>query len=60
MNQQEKQTRRLGFVIMSNAKEKYTVKIGSVGGETDALISKDKRYIQNIVNTSNEAIIKRG
>ena len=50
----------IGFVLAGNAKTKYTVKIGSAGGETDALISKDKKYIQEIVNALNDAIIKRG
>lgn len=49
-----------GIALIFIAKPSYIVKIGSAGGESDALIATDKDYIQKIVNAVNEAIIKRG
>jgi hypothetical protein len=49
-----------GIALAILAKPSYIVKIGSAGGESDALIAPDKEYIQKIVNAVNEAIIKRG
>ncbi len=49
-----------GILMIVNSKESYTVKIGSAGGETDALVSKDESHIQEIVEALNDAIIKRG
>ncbi len=50
----------LGIIAAIMAKPKYTVRIGSASGETHALISEDERYVQNIINAINEAIVKRG
>lgn len=50
----------LGIAIAAAPKTRYVVKIGSASGEANALVSKDKEYIQKIVNAVNEAIIKRG
>jgi len=49
-----------GIALAALVKPSYVVRIGSAGGESDALISKDREYIQKIVNAVNEAIIKRG
>lgn len=49
-----------GIAIAAIAKPSYIVRLGSASGESDALISKDREYIQKIVNAINEAIIKRG
>lgn len=49
-----------GLVIAALSKPSYIVRLGSASGEADALISKDREYIQKIVNALNEAIIKRG
>jgi hypothetical protein len=49
-----------GIVVAVIAKPSYIVRIGSASGEADALVSKDREYIQKIVNATNEAIIKRG
>ncbi len=50
----------LGILIAVIAKPTYTVRIGSASGESDAISSKDKVYIQKIVQSMNEAFIKRG
>lgn len=38
----------------------YVVRIGSASGEADAISSKEKEYIQTIVDAMNEAFVKRG
>ena len=50
----------IGIAIAAAVKIQYVVKIGSASGESNALVAKDKEYIQKIVNAVNEAIIKRG
>jgi len=50
----------VGIAIAAAVKTQYVVKIGSASGESNALVAKDKEYIQKIVNAVNEAIIKRG
>jgi len=50
----------LGVFLAYAAKPQYVVRIGSASGESNALISNDRDYIQKIVNAVNEAIIKRG
>ena len=49
-----------GLLLCGTLKGTHTVKIGSASGETVALESADEKYIQNIVQAMNEAIIKRG
>lgn len=49
-----------GGMGLFTAKPKYVVRIASASGETDALISEDKTYIEGIVNAMNQAIVKRG
>ena len=50
----------LGILIAAIVKATYIARIGSASGETDAISSKDKQYIQAVVTAMNEAIIKRG
>ncbi len=50
----------LGILIAVIVKPTYRVRIGSASGESDAISSKDNKYIQGIVTAMNEAIIKRG
>lgn len=38
----------------------YVVEVGSSSGETDVIFSNDKRYIDDIVNAMNQAILERG
>ena len=49
-----------GIVWAILTKTEYTVKITSASGEEEPIRSKDKAYIQGIVNAINEAFIKRG
>lgn len=49
-----------GAFLAYAVKTQYVVKIGSASGESNALTSNDREYIQKIVNAINEAIIKRG
>ncbi|WP_315053186.1 DUF6232 family protein [Chryseobacterium indoltheticum] len=50
----------LGILIVFNIKNEYTVRISTNAGEADSTISKDKEYIQKIVNALNDAMIHRG
>lgn len=50
----------LGILILFNIKNEYTVRISTNAGEADSTISKDKEYIQKIVNALNDAMIHRG
>jgi hypothetical protein len=59
--------RILGFLLLAGGvaalfliKNEYAVRISTNSGEANSLVSKDKGYIQNIVNALNEAIIHRG
>jgi hypothetical protein len=47
----------LGIMWMSKLKPKYHVDISSAAGEIHALTSRDKAYIQRIVQSVNEAIV---
>lgn len=47
----------LGFWWIKN---EYAVRISTNAGEVNSIISKDRDYIQKIVNALNEAIIHRG
>ena len=49
-----------GAFLAYAAKTQYIVKVGSASGESNALTSNNREYIQKIVNSINEAIIKRG
>lgn len=41
-------------------KPTYHLRVSSASGETDALNSKDKQYVDHVVTALNEALIKRG
>jgi hypothetical protein len=49
-----------GIALAAIVKPSYIVRIGSAGGESDALVSNNREYIQKLVSAVNEAIIKRG
>ncbi|MBE4950612.1 DUF6232 family protein [Chryseobacterium culicis] len=50
----------LGFWWIYTIKNEYAVRISTNAGEVNSIVSKDKDYIQKIVNALNEAIIHRG
>jgi hypothetical protein len=50
----------LGVFIFVAVKAKYTMLIGSAGGEKAALQSPSAPYVQDIVDKINEAIVARG
>lgn len=50
----------LGIWWLTRIKNEYAVRISTNAGEANSIISKDKAYIQKIVNALNEAIINRG
>jgi hypothetical protein len=50
----------LGVLLLFTIKNEFAVRISTNSGEANSLVSKDKTYIQNIVNALNEAIIHRG
>jgi hypothetical protein len=59
--------RILGFIFSAGSigsfflvKNEYAVRISTNSGEANSLVSKDKIYIQQIVNALNDAIIHRG
>jgi hypothetical protein len=49
-----------GFSVSKGEHPSYGVRIGSASGESNVLVSKDKGYIETIVNAMNDAIAKRG
>jgi len=49
-----------GIALAIMSKPTYAVRIGSASGESNALVSKNGEYIENIVAAMNDAIIKRG
>jgi len=50
----------LGFWWIYTIKNEYAVRISTNAGEVNSIVSKDRDYIQKIVNALNEAIIHRG
>jgi hypothetical protein len=48
----------LAILWMRSLKTAYHVAIASASGEANALTSKEKAYIEHIVNCINEAIVK--
>jgi hypothetical protein len=50
----------LGIGILCAVKNEFAVRISTNSGEANSIVSKDKVYIQGIVNALNEAIIHRG
>lgn len=53
-------TNILGIIRAIRAKPKYIVRVGSVTGESDALVSEDEPWAREIVQAMNRAIIERG
>jgi|SRR5450631_1750109 len=49
-----------GIALIVMLKATYWVRLTAAGGETNALGSRQKEYIQTVINALNEAIIKRG
>ncbi len=50
----------IGIIIAAMAKSTYYLKITSASGEAEPISSKDKQYIDDIVDAINEALIRRG
>jgi multisubunit Na+/H+ antiporter MnhC subunit len=50
----------VGVALLLAIKNEFAVRISTNSGEANSIISKDKLYIQKIVNALNEAIIHRG
>jgi hypothetical protein len=50
----------LAVFVNKFLKPTYTVRVGSASGEWDIISSKDREYIEDIVDAINEAIIERG
>lgn len=48
-----------GIAIFSQKNTTYLVKIGSASGESNALSSEDREYIQKIVSAVEESIVER-
>lgn len=49
-----------GVFVFFSIKNEFAVRISTNSGEANSVISKDKKYIQSIVEALNEAIIRRG
>ena len=47
-----------GILLMVTAKTSYHVNLSSAAGEVHALTSKNKSYIERVVLSINEAIVK--
>lgn len=50
----------LGIWWFVSIKNEYAVRISTNSGEANSIISKDRNYIQKIVNALNDAIVHRG
>jgi hypothetical protein len=50
----------LGVLLLFAIKNEFAVRITTNSGETNSITSKDKMYVQKIVDALNEAIIHRG
>lgn len=48
-----------GAILATQARDKYAVRIGTAGGESDAMSSTDKSYIETLVKAINEAMVRR-
>ncbi|PTS96863.1 hypothetical protein DBR11_18390 [Pedobacter sp. HMWF019] len=49
-----------GVAILFCIKNEFAVRISTNSGEVNSMVSKDKAYIQTIVNALNDAIVHRG
>lgn len=50
----------LGILLLFFIKNEYAVRISTNAGEANSIVSKNREYIQTIVNALNDAIIHRG
>jgi hypothetical protein len=50
----------LGLLIILSIKNEFAVRISTNAGEANSIISKNRDYVQKIVNALNDAIIHRG
>jgi len=50
----------VGILILVSTKNEFSVRISTNSGEINSIVSKDRLYIQNIVNALNDAIVYRG
>jgi multisubunit Na+/H+ antiporter MnhC subunit len=50
----------IGVALLFLIKNEFAVRISTNSGEANSIVSKDKIYIQKIVDALNEAIIHRG
>lgn len=50
----------IAIIILLNARNEYVMIISSNSGDNNALSSKNRDYIQSIIDAINEAIIHRG
>ncbi|MEA9389561.1 DUF6232 family protein [Acerihabitans sp. TG2] len=50
----------LGVIIFKMLKDTYIVILNSSSGESQALNSKDEKYIDDVINSLNDAIVHRG
>ena len=48
-----------GVVLSNQARDKFAVRIGTAGGESDAMSSTDRAYIEILVRAINEAIVRQ-
>jgi hypothetical protein len=50
----------LGVLLFVSQHDRYAVQINLTSGKEDALLSRDREYVQRIVDTLNQAITERG
>ncbi|GGE58864.1 DUF6232 family protein [Pedobacter psychrotolerans] len=50
----------IGILILALIKNEFTVRISTNAGEVNSIMSKDRLYVQSIVNALNDAIVYRG
>jgi len=50
----------IGLLLLFLIKNEFAVRISTNSGEANSIVSKDRTYVQRIVDGLNEAIIHRG
>ncbi len=50
----------IGFITLFLIENEFAVRISTNSGEVNSIVSKDKTYVQKIVDALNNAIIHRG
>lgn len=50
----------IGVLLLFLIKNEFAVRISTNSGEANSIVSRDRIYVQKIVNALNEAIIHRG